>query len=669
MSLNTNSDTNSSWANNQKDQAAPTGDAGLNATVSGGLADLFNLPSMTSDNRNLKIVPEVSKLLTENYERIIKSTTNEVQRKILPTVQTLTSGVSSVLPGLGLHVKIQDTLYVAVVLFSNRDLTISSERITITQPNNQQQQVSIPLAPGQYDNGPLIKKVEEHYKGYAERENIKNVAIINVIVVDLEMLNHPEAGETKDHPHQVAVYIAAEWEEAIMVKVARELAANGQKIPSPFQIKANPYDKGNCAEARVSAVSGRVNRGKYLTAANMEVIASTVKNPNDSSTFNTSSREIARVLAGVALTGVSWEEHVRYIQSQVQNQGAINQFLGAGAGMSPYPNNYRPLRPVITFESAQAGDLMGSNGGLFPLFYGLYLLMVTNNQYVFAEALRKPNVGSRGNLSDLEIRIDQLLKPMAGAGMVTQRIQLTEKNIVDTDLVNQWIRQNVSPHATFQVNIQRAAPGASVSNFLALLAKQGINEVKTVVQVIDSMTNNKLSQIIARNIEAKSGWNPTKQILIPTTMITVNGIATYGNKQLNTQELDEMMICHIKGKNNHPGIDQLLALLYGTTPNEDVRQRAQKLRVELASSIFDGAVHINNFTQQHIWAPDFMAALGEAMDSIGQLHVANNLGSWRSSSLVYAPGVGLATQTGAGSNNLNMSGLGTPSFNMGTPFM
>lgn len=63
-----------------------------------------------------------------------------------------------------------------------------------------------------------------------------------------------------------------------------------------------------------------------------------------------------------------------------------------------------------------------------------------------------------------------------------------------------------------------------------------------------------------------------------------------------------------------------------------------------------------------------MAVLGEAMDSIGTLNVANNLGSWRSNSLVYAPGIGLATASAAGSNNPNGSGLGS-FYNMSVPFM
>jgi len=82
-----------------------------------------------------------------------------------------------------------------------------------------------------------------------------------------------------------------------------------------------------------------------------------------------------------------------------------------------------------------------------------------------------------------------------------------------------------------------------------------------------------------------------------------------------------------------------------------VKQRSQLLRVEHGSSLFDGRNHINAFGTAAVWAPDFMAVLGAAMDGIGQLNSANNLGSFRVNKLAFAPGGGLATTHTAGSNN------------------
>ena len=626
---------------------------------------------MTSDNRNLKEVSETMEKVAQIYENAKKSTTNELQRKIIPTIGSLTSSISPLLPGLGLYCTYEGTMYVMGVLFSNRNLTIGSERITISGMNNMTQQVSIPVAPAQYANGQFLEKLKGHYVRHAESQGVKNVSVINMIVVDLEMLAHPEAGEQKDWPHNIANYLASEWEEAIMVKSVQEICAAGYATPNPFATPEQPYGKDNCAEARVSAISNRVTKGRTLTAANMEVIASTINNNSNISNYSGNSKEIARATAIVGLNAVSWEEHNRFIMSHrtPDQMSNLQNFLGAGGmGGAVFPNGYRPLRPVITVEAVQAGEQLQNNGGLYPFFYGLYLLMSTNNNYVFAEALRRHSVGARGNLADLEVRINQMLAQIPG-GLQAQRITLDDKKIADTDLVNQWIRQNVSPHATFQVNLISSGPHASIMNFLFRLAgKSNVNEVKTTIALIDAMTNNKLSEIIKRNLAANSGWNPGKPVLLPTGMIAVNGLAEYGDKKLNTQEVDEMMISHVKGKGGQAAIESYLGTQYGSNPHEEFKQRAQKLRVELSSSIFDGKVHINGFAQPHIWAPDFMSALGEAMDSIGQLNVANNLGSWRSNALVYAPGVGLATVSAAGSNNPTGSGLGV-AYNMGQSFM
>lgn len=657
-----------SWENKTgEEQSAPETKTQNYGSVTGGLADLFGMTSMTSDSRNLKEVGEVQKLMKENFEQLVHSTTNEIQRKIIPQIESLTTTISPTLPGLGMHVDIGNTLYVGCALFSNSHLTINSERINLSN-NNNTTQLSVPVPPAQYITQYLIAKLKEHYIRFAETKGIKNVEVINMQVIDLEMYNHIEAGDPADRSRNIATFLAAAWEEAILVKYTQEAVAGGGKIPSPFNKPKTPYGRDNCAEARVTAISGRVGRDRSLTSANMEVITSTINNNanyNPNGGFQDNSHEIARVTATVQLCAVTFQEHMQSMANNQTQRSAIEALMGYSmAGNSAYTNNYRPLRPVITINDVQSGEMMNYHGGLFPFFYGLYTLMTTNNNYVFAEALRKQNIGARGSLADLEVRINQMIGAQPGIAS-PQRVILDEKKIIDIELVNQWIRQNVSSHATFQVNLIPSGPQASIHNFLFRLAGVSrVNEVKTVVALLDSMTNNKFSTILGENTASGNGWNISKPILIPTQMLEVNGLATYGDKKLNTQELDEMMISHVKGKNGAAGIEAYLGVKYGTNyANEDVKQRSQRLRLELNQSVFDGAVHINGFAQPHIWNPEFMAVLGQAMDSIGTLNVANNLGSYRSNALVYAPGVGLQTHASAGSNNPTGAGV-TSQFNM-----
>lgn len=672
MSLNSGSES-TSW--NESEKPANSNQApGASGTMAplDGLAGLLRLPSMTSDNRNLKEVSETIEKLEAIYENAKKSTTNELQRKIVPTVEMLTPSISAQLPGVGLYVVFDGTMYVMAALFYNRTLSIGVERITVNT-NNIVQQMSAPLTPAQYPNSIFLEKLTAHYTKVAESKGVKNVSVINMIVCDLEMLHHPEAGDPKDYAHRQANYIASEWEEAIMVKTVREIVAKGYQVPVPFATPDQPYGKDGCAEARVNAISFRTSKAGTLTPDNMEVIVSTINNNNQNTgNFQANSKELIRVTAAVSLNGVSWEDHQRFMMSHrsQEQMNALQQFLGNSMGMGVYPQGFKPLRPVITVGTVQAGEQLCNNGGLFPFFSGLYALMSTNNQYVWSEALRRHTVGARGNLADLETRVDQMVSQIPGGFQNPQRIRLDEKKMSDTELVNNWIRQNVSPHATFQINLIPAGPNASINNFFFQLAKVGQNaaEIKVVIALIDSMTKGAFSEVIRGNVTSQQGWVPSKAVLIPTGMIAVNGLAEYAGKKFNTQELDEMMISHIKGPKGQLAAESLLSTMYGTIPGEEFKQRAQKLRVETSSSLFDGQVHINGWAQPHIWAPDFMAAMSKAMDSIGQLNVANNLGSWRNTSLASTPGIGLATLVGAGSNNPTGNGLGV-AYNMNMPFM
>lgn len=663
--MSVNKGTNStSWEDDKKDNGNNADDASILTTTSGlakgGLANLFQMTSMTSNNRDLKEVADTTEQIIETYKRIKNSTTAELQLSIIPEVENMTPSISPVLPGVCFYREIGGVLYVMGALFSNRHLTISSEYIRMNQTGygGMAQSVSAPLTPASYADRVVMDNLRDHYTRVGESKGIKAVTIINMLVVDLEMLEHPEAGDPKDRPHALAQYLTGAWEEALLVKVPQEIATAGGKLPSPFANPNSPYGKDGHAEARVSAISGRVTAGKTLSAANMEVIASTMNNINNPNAYTANSKEIARVTATVSLNAQSYQAYVAQLSGANvrQQQEAMQRMMNLGGGI--YPQGYRPLSPVITIEEAQAGEMMSYNQGLSPYFFGLYLLMATNNNFVFAEALRKTNVGARGNLSNLEVRIDEML---AQVGQVPGRIVLTDKTVSDTDLVNQWIRQNVSPHATFQVNINPCGPHASIQNFLVRLASpKRKEEVQTMIAILDSLSGNAFSNILERNMKApqgQGGWIPTSTVLHRTPIITVNGLADIGGRKLNTQEVDEMMLGHLKGKGGMAAIQQYLATQYGMT-NEDFKARCQKLRLEMNSALFDGAVHINSFAQTHIWDPQLMAAIGEAMDSVGTLNVANNLGSFRSNNLVFAPGGGLATFTSVGSNNPSGANLG-----------
>lgn len=659
MSLNNSSN----WNGGNKEENNQSGQNASAQSNSVGLVGLFQQTSMTSDNRNLKDVTDVREQIIEFYKTQKSSTTSQLQQQIIPEVEAMTATISPQLPGLCFYREIQGQMYVMGVLFSNNNLAISTEQINVAGfGGNGSQRVSIPLTPADYANGQVIEGIRNHYRSVAQARQISTVNIINVVVADLEMYTHAEIIDAANRIDTIANWLTREWEEAILVKAAEQATNAGISLPSPFK-DGKPFGNNAAAEARVNVVSGRLNTARQLSPANMEVIVSTM-NPNSNSQSQ-NSKEIARIKATVSLKGVSFQEHQQALMASQGMQQNFMQMMGLGG--SVYPNAYRPLRPVITLDQVQSGEQMNYNGGLAPYFFGLFALMCTNNNYVFAEALRRVSVGARGNLSDLEVRINQLLQG-SGVPSPQNRIQLTDKTISDTDVVNQWIRQNVAPHATFQTNLVLRGVNGSVNNFLLRLAS-GANRteaVNVVINCLDAISNGKASALIAQNAQTGKGWTKEKTILHRTPEIAVNGLATYGDKQLNTLEIDEMLLGHVKGKNGINAIADFLRVQYGTD-NEEFKSRAQKLRIQLNESLFDGAVHINNFSQVHIWDPLFMQLLGECMADVGAMNVANNLGSFRTTNLVYAPGAGLATFASAG-NNGNVGGVMGSGFFTGVPF-
>lgn len=661
--LNTGND-KSSWSAGEENKVPMTG--------FNGLVELFNNPSMTSEGRNLRETGETLKALTELYKAMQNSTTNAQQKRIIPKVETLTQGISPVLPGLGFSVVVGGRTYVMPVLFSNGGLTTSTERITANMQNGIVQNVSVPIPPSQYIDKQVVSNVTEHYKRVGEGSGAGEVSVINTQVVDLDMWNHPESGDPKEWPERIAQFLAAEWEEAIMVKATAEIMAQNGKLPVSWQNPEKPYGNDGAAEARVVAIPGqRVNRGNILTSSNLEIIATTISNNQNNSLGVNNSKEICRVTATVRLQGVTWNEHVAAMtgqQNAVGNNLERLMSLIVGSGMQPnscYAQGYKPLRPIIEIDTVSAGEVLQNHNGLYPFFYGLYLLMVSNNRYAFAEGVRRLPGAGRGSLVDLETRISQMIQT-GNATLInpSAKITLTEKNISDVDLVNQWLHQNCSPHLSFHMNLLNSGPYASVHNFMFRLAgKNNSSEIQIVTGLIDAMTKNKFSELVGENIKNGSGWNPSKPVLIPTPILSVNGITTYGNRRMNTSEIDEQMICHIKGSKNIPGIDNYLQTVYGGNHNENLKQRAQKLRVELSHGMFDTDVAINGFGQTHIWNPEFLQVMGKAYETIGNLSIANSFGTWKAESASYAPGAGLALTTSVGTT------LGGGMSNFGINFM
>ena len=633
------------------------------ATQFEALAELFGAPSMASDNRQLPEVDSVIEVLKKSYTALEESTIPGAQRAIIPTVDKLSPAISAQLPGLVMHRVIGQDVWVMLSLFSNRDNTLASETVNVSHGlNNMPNKTSVPVTPTGYFNNELVDSLKKHFKAMLEQNGLKgNVEITNLMTIDLEMLNHSQAGDLKERPQRLANYLKGQWELAIFTKLNNVFTQHKKPLPSPFKDPSAPYGKDGWAEARVTAVDAKVSKAGTLLPSNMEVVISTVNNPNNSNqnnNVNSSSKAIVRALATVELSAISYAMHMQNLQA-ISNAGgqssAMQQFLNVGSAV--YTNGYRPLHPVITLDHAQAEEMMNYNNGLFPHYYALFALMCTNNDYIFAEALRRSNVGARGNLSAFEPRIEQLIAQVWNGA----RTIMDDKTILDTEAVNKWMNQNIAPNALFRSNVILGGLDSPVNKHLEILSDPVLanrqNAVATMMATLDAMSNGRFSALVAENVNAKKGWTPALPALHRTKIIAVNGLAkNAGGKELNTLEVDEMYLGTHKGKAQLQKSMDYLTIKYGTN-NEESRSRCQKLRVEIQASLFDGHAHINSFGYSCVWDPHLMAVIGAALSEIGIINVANTYSSMRPNNMAFMPMAGLQTLASVGnSNNMNILG-------------
>lgn len=632
---------------------------------------LFGSPSMASDNRNMPEVEEIKKLMVEGYKALSDSTIPAQQRAIIPKVELISPFISSSLPGLVMYCTAGNQIWAMAALFSTKDNCLQTDTVHMNNPGGMPTKITALIPPTGYFNKEVVENLEKHFKAVSEAEGLKGEPqLINLTVVDYEMQDHPFAGDIKERAARNANYLKGQWESSILTKLCSAVPAQGGKLPSPFKDPSSPYGKDNWAEARVTAVDTQVSKAGTLLPSNMEVVINSTRNPNGSNNNSdqSNSKTIARMKATVQLSAISYQAHCENSMRLLQQGGqsdAVAQFMGMNGG--PYPQGYKPFHPVITLDTAQAEELMNFNNGLYPWYFGLYALMCTNSDFIFTEALRRANVGARGNLSGLEGRLELLLQGVFNGA----RTIMDDKTVLDTDAVNSWIRQNVAANAVFRSNIIPHGLDSAVNKHLEKLSDpNGLNRASAVMAmtaVMDGLSKEKFSELVQRNKIAAAnggkGWTADKPVLHRTKMIAVNGLGkNMEGKYLNTLEVDEMYLGRHKGKAGMKNGLDYLSILYGNT-GEEFKSRAQRLRLEQSQSLFDGHVHINTFGMSCVWDPQFLALVAESMQEVGTLQVANTMTTMKPNNMVFMPNGGLQTMAvvgnGLGGGLLTGFGNGT----------
>lgn len=645
-----NNGSNDTWQDRGDNGAAAAGNQ--NDNTSSQLTGLFSLLTQTSSTFTGRNIPEMN-IVYEELGKIFKARKEnglDTQKtSIVPEVDVINPNVSPILPGLVLWLKRGNVIYMAPFLFYTSKMITDVEEVT-TYSNVGHQRVNVPKVPASYIN----KQLNVELTNMFVNNNGAGTVVIQLAASEFNLELYSDAKDVKEVVARIVNCIDREWETGIFVKLTDELANTaGQSIPSPFY-NGKPYGSTGTADARILPIQTPLTGDNgVIMPSNMEVSVVTTNTQGFGQNvqgIDATPREVCRTQANVTLLPVSHQEYIAAAQRNGRN------IMGLGG---PLNDGWKPLRPAIMLNNAQAGAQMNSNGGIIPFFMGLYSLMCANNKHAYSEVIRRPQCGVRGSLLNIEPRLDKLfhengVQRVAGGNS----IRLDNKTANDMDIMSEWIRRHVMQSAIFTIPFFAAGANSALTKLLQDLRnpKTQARAMKTVVAAIDALSNNAFSNNIAANIKNNvKSWNTTMPLYHQSAMIVIDGTARFEGQLFNLGEIDEVSAARFAGPNGQPVAERLMRNIYMPIGQETLKSRQQAIRVILSESMNLTDVHINDFGRVGIMDPGFMHLLGTTLASIGTLGTSSINGSYSNNEAVFAPGTALAVDYVAGSNSFNGS--------------
>ncbi|UPT54036.1 diguanylate cyclase/phosphodiesterase [Vibrio phage phiKT1019] len=622
-------------------------------------ANVLGMNSMMAGGRSVPVVNEIVKKLNDFREEKDKSSINPSLQQIIPQeVISMDTNLSPVLPGIILTRRVGSTLIIAPVLFSNREIAIQLEEIHTNGAigQNVPSKVQIKQAPNRYMSKEVVRNIIESMKLRHANDGVNDVQLITSRVIDLESYQTPENKEI-GMADLLSNVILEEWERGMKTTLAKTMVKAGLELKTPFidakgQVDKNAYGPTKCATARIESIKTQSGTPLCIdgvpSGANMLVQLQTA--PKDGQHYNTdAARGIVNAYSNVLLVGVPFAVYTAQLQNR-QIQPAFNPMMNA-EGM--YPHGYHPLQAVVVMETSRAQAQMGNNSGIASWLMALYANMTVNHNHLFTEPLRMAKIGARGNLANIERRIDDMV-----AGVLPKRdekLKITEARLKDMDFTSSWIRRNIAERASYAVDLVEFGNEAALHNFLLNLTGNGdaATENKLViVKMIDAITGGEATRRIADNKQSGKGWTPDKPILCPSAIINPVGTFKHNGELHSLQEVDEMFLSRLCPTDTTPMV-QYLQAVYGDGGQTPEPVRRYKMTTMLPTLINDD-VNITGTSRRHYVAPAFAEFLGQCMDKLGNLNASGTMGTFASNVAIYAPSVEFAVMAAAGASGAYM---------------
>lgn len=560
---------------------------------------LLGQANLISSTSSITEVRDVSKALEETIEHLQKNTASQAQKLSLPQlVQNITSDISPQLPGITLSTLIGGTRYIMPILFFKQGITEQTEVIQLAGENMPR---GIAKHAASFMTPELMEKVKQA-GSYHQNTTLSKVIIIAPTVIDLEDYIK-NAVRLEDVPNAVRDYILKEWSNALYNYVIIEVTRQGAKFPSPFK-DGQVFGKDNAAVARIEAVNKATVDGKSAPY-NLAVKLATTNKNNTQNVNSNNTKSIATTHLTVSLETMNPQQ---FAQARQRNPGGV---VG-------------PLVPVVSTGPTIPGETLNGNNSMIPALLGLYASIGANNIQYLSESFRGKEVGNRGNLSNFNNYMTQML------GAAYSQSVLTDKNITNAAVVNNWLNTYVAPKAVYVLDLACFTEDVSNSDFWWNIVSQPSGSIyhKALINMLDVLTNNGFSAVLAENA-AKPQRNPQTDwvlgdaILAPTPVLMPSGIArAKDGKWFSLGEVDAMFLRqdHYYG-NNEVAVNEYQGLVGGQTQG-DMKMRQYNIYTRL-NQLFDTNVNITGWKRRFIWSDAFFNTLARAMASAGTLTMSS----------------------------------------------
>lgn len=633
-----------SWKQQNPEAKKPTGQV---TDFNRSLVDLASLVTSTSivggNSRNIAISNEVITALTEFKKSEEKTTISSQLKAILPDVIKMDSNLSPTLPGVICYVKVGQSLLFAPFLFSNREVLQDLEEVNF-QPGSMHATMtgvtsaSLRKTPYSYMSSQMVNDIKANLLARFKPEGVTSTIPVVCKVIDLE--SYPKAENEKALVEQIKLTILSEWESGVRACITKETVKSNNSLGTPFlnakgEAETNAFGPSRHSVVKIESVNNLLINGTPSGCNAAVRMQTSKKNDWGNASPNEVSREIVTAYLTVSLTGIPY-------QAYAANMSKINQTSMIALGLNGgYMNGYTPLQPVITCSSVKAGPQMGFNNGLASLLLGLYAAMTINHNYLFTEAIRRPTVGARGNLSHIQPRIKEMLQ--MSSIPYDPKMDMTEAKLKDMDFVNEWIKRNVAKYASFGADLVNFGTDSAVHNFLSGLVNNSIDSTinkRVIVSLLDSMTNNNAATVLQNHIDAKEGWNLEKPVLHSSNIMKPVGTWTYNGEIHSLEEIDEMAIYRFCG-DNPVLVQKYLAAMYGDGQNTPLNIRQYIMTTNLPN-ILGCDVNITGFSTLHYWDPEFCAYIGKVFSVLGTINSSGSMGNLAANMGVFAPSVAYA---------------------------